>query len=461
MLGLLDWQRCRDRVRMKLLRKPSRKYQVVLFIAMAGGLYLTFQVLILQFIDVQKPSWNKKKTVQDFEPPRFDEAGHWNKEYLELKKLKDVINKQRKKEGLEKYREDVWNKDENNIHDQEIINAHHDENIKKTTSTTLKQTQINAKNKLSIDVVKQEGKLLNMSVGYNDGISNQKDRKRNQKDENKIIKSDNSIEVIPRGVLPIMAENYQSSVHLKFRCIHSKDEIPFTHVNDDYCDCEDGSDEPGTSACRNGRFFCKYQVDLRKPIAVSSSVVNDGICDCCDGSDEWSGVVLPKEIQVTDQNAALPVFHAPCQNRCHAVEQQKAKDIQLHKLGARLKQEYIKEGKGENEKIYGPDAVFFKLSHKCFEIKAHEYEYSVCPFRHVKQIKFPSSSKMLGRKTRWITLEKDHYVLGVDDGDHDGCVAWPRHSVITFECGLEDRVVSVQEADRCKYEFKFLTPAAC
>jgi len=52
--------------------------------------------------------------------------------------------------------------------------------------------------------------------------------------------------------------------------------IPFNQVNDDYCDCRDGSDEPGTSACMNSSFACEnlgYVVQ-----SIPSSRVNDGIC---------------------------------------------------------------------------------------------------------------------------------------------------------------------------------------
>lgn len=70
-----------------------------------------------------------------------------------------------------------------------------------------------------------------------------------------------------------------------FTCLDKSHTIPIAHVNDDFCDCTDGSDEPGTSACLNGKFYCTNTGAKGKEIP--SSRVNDGICDCCDGTDEW------------------------------------------------------------------------------------------------------------------------------------------------------------------------------
>ena len=73
-----------------------------------------------------------------------------------------------------------------------------------------------------------------------------------------------------------------------FTCKDQSATVPSSKLNDEYCDCMDGSDEPGTSACAgaDSLFYCANRGF--RPLHVRSSVVNDGICDCCDGTDEHS-----------------------------------------------------------------------------------------------------------------------------------------------------------------------------
>ena len=91
---------------------------------------------------------------------------------------------------------------------------------------------------------------------------------------------------VPIGVQPELAVRYESSSG-QFACLDGNGVVAPGMVNDDFCDCDDGSDEPGTSACagKSVGFWCAN--DGGEGHLVPSSRVNDGICDCCDGSDEF------------------------------------------------------------------------------------------------------------------------------------------------------------------------------
>lgn len=86
------------------------------------------------------------------------------------------------------------------------------------------------------------------------------------------------------GVAPSQKIFYEDTSG-EFTCKDFSVSFPFSRVNDDFCDCSDASDEPGTSACPNGVFYC-FNLG-HKPKNIPSRFVNDGFCDCCDGSDEY------------------------------------------------------------------------------------------------------------------------------------------------------------------------------
>ncbi|XP_028310792.1 glucosidase 2 subunit beta [Gouania willdenowi] len=130
----------------------------------------------------------------------------------------------------------------------------------------------------------------------------------------------------PRGVPLSKRQFYEEDK--PFTCLDGSRTISFDRVNDDYCDCEDGSDEPGTAACPNGSFHCTNAGF--KPAFIPSSRINDGICDCCDTTDEYnSGAV--------------------CQNTCREMGRKERESLQkmaeIAKEGFLLKQQLIHEAK--------------------------------------------------------------------------------------------------------------------
>ncbi|KAI8622060.1 glucosidase II beta subunit-like-domain-containing protein [Chytriomyces sp. MP71] len=94
-----------------------------------------------------------------------------------------------------------------------------------------------------------------------------------------------------RGIDPSQKQKYTRGSE-SFECLDGSNTIPALAVNDDFCDCKDGSDEPGTSACANGSYFCVGKNGLEF-VRIPSSRVNDGVCDpeCCDGTDEYNGFI--------------------------------------------------------------------------------------------------------------------------------------------------------------------------
>lgn len=62
-----------------------------------------------------------------------------------------------------------------------------------------------------------------------------------------------------RGVRELDLARYQPNIDRTFRCLRSGELFNASKLNDDYCDCADGSDEPATSACPNGRLYCAHR----------------------------------------------------------------------------------------------------------------------------------------------------------------------------------------------------------
>lgn len=132
------------------------------------------------------------------------------------------------------------------------------------------------------------------------------------------------------GIAPSDLKYFEGST---FWCKDGSKRVSKDRLNDNFCDCEDGTDEPGTSACPRSRFYCKNVGHV--PQSIYSSRVNDGICDCCDGSDEYEGPLK-------------------CTNSCweagKAAREKLVKKVNVYKEGVKLRRSELESGKKLRQK---------------------------------------------------------------------------------------------------------------
>ena len=227
--------------------------------------------------------------------------------------------------------------------------------------------------------------------------------------------------------------------------------IPPDRVDDDYCDCADGSDEPHTAACSGiastSRFVCERDASDHGPISIPSSRVGDSVCDCCDGSDEAT---------------------VSCPNRCAALEAAQAKRVAERSEGIRLRDRaaaWASSSALSSEVMKGaPHPAFAALVGKCFHTSTDEYRYELCLFDHAlqKKLRERTGGTSLGRRWSW-QHEGGGAPAGVlAGGERCSGVHVDRSLIVHFECSSHgDSMGEIAERSPCVYEVTLSTAAAC
>lgn len=233
-----------------------------------------------------------------------------------------------------------------------------------------------------------------------------------------------AVEKIPieniRGISPNTKSQYLRSLKWTkgvFQCFDKSKSIPIERLNDGYCDCPDGSDEPGTNACGTGMFYCRNRGSM--PKEIPKWLVGDGVCDCCDGSDE----------------AGNP--NAQCEDQCGSL----AKKSELLKkslkntttIGERIRMKYSDRGRTE------------------LSVRRHQLQY----VKDAKQNIFQALS----------FVEKIHYEM-MKGNPYEGLMVGLRNTLQDLERNFEDnlqseynirktnRKIKTEESHRGKFNLK-------
>ncbi|CAF5186762.1 unnamed protein product, partial [Rotaria magnacalcarata] len=110
----------------------------------------------------------------------------------------------------------------------------------------------------------------------------------------------------------------------------------------------------------------------------------------------------------------------------------------------------------------GPHGEYAAFMDHCFDYDEREYTYRVCMFKDAKQIsKGGGSDVTIGYWDAW-TGPSDNKYLKMKYANGATCWNGPARSLtITFQCGVDHKVIDVREPTRCEYAMLFETPSAC
>eukprot|EP01043_Picozoa_sp_COSAG02_P055212 COSAG02_NODE_6368_length_3621_cov_1.933844_6_plen_340_part_00 len=251
-----------------------------------------------------------------------------------------------------------------------------------------------------------------------------------------------------------------------YTCDGGARKLAKNQVNDDFCDCDDGTDEPGTAACAlvdgQASFFCRN--DGFPSATVFASHVNDGVCDCCDGSDEWNS-------------------GATCSNTCAAAaaasgddaRKEAALDPVKMRLGALARKSFVAGARAARESgelfdepgVFGSDDAYYALKGQCYDIVSGVFTYTVCPFGKSFQSEMRKKTKeweagkheiLIGN---WAGFDSAEPHTMIFSGGEKCSDTLSRSLRVAVTCGSETKITSEQEPSVCQYTMRMQSPAAC